>query len=617
MRLVIAVAVFWLAISILARSESSYGAVVFNVNSPADVVDALPGDGICSTAVPNNGVCTLRAAVQETNALAGADTINLLAIPYTLSIPGTGDNDTTSANGDLNIKDDLTINGVAGSTSIDGNGGVTGERVFSVDQDQTVSLSGLTITGGRSSGSYGLGGGILNEGFLTLDRVTMTNNIANGGLTSRGGAIYSGQGLLTITDSTISGNSTGIKDSYGGAILSSGVLTITGSTISGNTVNGTPGYGGGISAGGESATIRNSTVSGNTALHGGGIYKFGIPVYIINSTVSGNSANQNGGGVYAQAGTMGLYSSTVANNRANADAEEAPGVGYGGGVYVEAITSATVSLANTIIADNGEYVYAGGAKPPVYDSNCYGTMSSAGNNIVPPSHLTECTVTGSSVSTADPMLAPLLSNGGPTRTHAIPAGSPAVDTGNPGGCTDSLGAPLPTDQRGYARSGPRCDIGAFEYNGIAPATPTPSPTPDLTATASPSSTPTTTGSATPTTTGSATPTPTQTATATPSAAPTNTPSADRTQGDVNCDGDVDVGDFGFLLEFAAGLNDGTTPGTCPDLESTSISSVGHPWGDVNCDDDVNAMDALFVLAHVAEVDLLQEAGCTQIGSDFT
>lgn len=584
-RLVVAAAILLLVILVLVQSEPSYGAAVFNVNSPADVVDALPGDGICSTAVPNNNVCTLRAAVQEANALVGADTINLLGITYTLSIPRGMTFDTTSANGDLNILDDLTINGVPGST-INGNGVVTGDRVFGVGPGKIVGMSGFTITGGRTFETEGAG--INSTGSLTLDRMTLTNNSTSGSEDNSGGAIYS-------------------HDTVGAS------LTIIRSTISGNTGS----YGGGISSRGP-LTVRDSTISGNTAtFRGGGIYTVGT-TNIVNSTISGNHANEHGGGIYTVGGTVGLHSSTVAINRANGDADDTPGVGYGGGVYISA---GTVTLANTIVAGNGEYVYAGGAKPTLNPSSCYGTLSSAGNNIVTPSNGNECAVNGS-FSAADPLLGTLQNNGGPTQTYAIPSNSPAVDQGNPAGCTDHLGAPLPNDQRGYARAGVRCDIGAFEYAGIAPATPTPSPAPSPTssATASSSPTPSSTASPTPTPSISATPTPTGIGSPTPTqsvaATPTGTPSADRTQGDVNCDGDVDGGDVDLLLEFAAGLDDGTTPGTCPDLESMSITSVGNPWGDVNCDDDVNAIDALFVLAHRVDIELDQEAVCTPIGSDF-
>jgi hypothetical protein len=112
-------------------------------------------------------------------------------------------------------------------------------------------------------------------------------------------------------------------------------------------------------------------------------------------------------------------------------------------------------------------------------------------------------------------------------------------------------------------------------------------------------------------------TPVPTLTPTPSPTPAGTPSSNLIQGDVNCDGFVDQEDFQLLIEFAAGLNDGTQPDPCPDLGEASPAGAGdHAWGDVNCDGVVNALDALYVLAHTADIELPHE-GCPAIGSTLT
>jgi CSLREA domain-containing protein len=91
-------------------------AAAFTVNNTSDAVDATPGDGVCATA-PGNGVCTLRAAIQEANALPGDDTITVPAGTYTLTIPGR--DEYFAATGDFNITSNITINGAgAGSTII-------------------------------------------------------------------------------------------------------------------------------------------------------------------------------------------------------------------------------------------------------------------------------------------------------------------------------------------------------------------------------------------------------------------------------------------------------------------------------------------------------------------
>ena len=96
------------------------------------------------------------------------------------------------------------------------------------------------------------------------------------------------------------------------------------------------------------------------------------------------------------------------------------------------------NILNTIIAGNSK-------------SDCVGTINSNGNNLL--GSLNNCTVNGGGVTVADPKLGPLRNNGGPTQTHALLAGSPAIDGGNPSGCRDNAGMLLPTDQRGFAPTG--------------------------------------------------------------------------------------------------------------------------------------------------------------------
>ena len=103
--------------------------VAFTVNSTADAVDARPGDGICETA-PSNGVCTLRAAIQETNALPGPNTINVPAGTYILTIPGPR-RGLRQPLGISDITDDLTISGAGAANTIIDGGGL--DTVFAVN----------------------------------------------------------------------------------------------------------------------------------------------------------------------------------------------------------------------------------------------------------------------------------------------------------------------------------------------------------------------------------------------------------------------------------------------------------------------------------------------------
>src|SRR5258708_35546749 len=111
----------------------------FTVNSLLDEVDAHAGDGNCASTP--SGVCTLRAAIMEANALAGADTINLPAGSYSLMIPGTDED--AAATGDLDINSDLVLVGAgADTTIIDGN---HLDRAMHIGNSATVTISGLTL----------------------------------------------------------------------------------------------------------------------------------------------------------------------------------------------------------------------------------------------------------------------------------------------------------------------------------------------------------------------------------------------------------------------------------------------------------------------------------------
>ena len=217
-------------------------------------------------------------------------------------------------------------------------------------------------------------------------------------------------------------NSSGHNGAFGGGIINSGTLTLTNSTVSGN-----------------------STIGG-----GGGIINSGT-LTLTNSTVSGNRGAFGSGGGIENGGTANLFNATIANNEVGVT---------GGGVFNGA--GAIFNFQNTILAGNSTIWTA---------SDCAGTINSTGNNLM--GSLGNCTVNGGGVTVADPKLGPLQNNGGPTQTHALVAGSPAIDAGNPSGCRDNAGTLLPTDQRGFLRPADgnndgtaRCDIGAYEANAV-------------------------------------------------------------------------------------------------------------------------------------------------------
>ncbi len=461
----------------------------FTVNNAADVVDANPGDGICAT---GGGVCTLRAAILETNALAGADTITLPAGVYTLTIGGSGEDN--AATGDLDITDSLTING-AGATSALIDGGAL-DRVIHIFNAVMVNIYGVTILNGNPGSASGggilnaggnltvddsiirgntvtdwTGGGIYSNAALTVTNSTVMSNTANSG---DGGGIYHDGGTLTLTHNDITNNS---ADNGGGVFVNSGSATLSGGQIISNVATN---YGGGI-RNDSVLTLTDSSLISNSALSGGGLYNGGT-LTLINSTLSGNSTSSAGGGI-SNANTLTLNNVTVNSNSAT----------YGEGIFNN---GGSLSLKNTIVANST----SGG--------NCSGLIVSNGHNL--DSGIT-CgfTATGD-ITNTDPLLGPLLDNGGPTWTHGLQIGSLAINAGDNAGCP-------PTDQRGYGRSGV-CDIGAYEYNG---ATPTPTSTPTITRTPTRTNTPTSTTTLTPTNTH--TPTRTNTVTATPTATATSLP----------------------------------------------------------------------------------------------
>lgn len=259
---------------------------------------------------------------------------------------------------------------------------------------------------------------------LTLQNLAITNGRAG---ISGGGAIAS-TGLLDVANASFVANST--TDSGGAIAFNSGgagaILTIAGSTFSGNRASGGSYGGGALLIRSGSATITNSTFSGNAHSVG------------------------RGGAIYIESGNLDLRSVTIAGNTA---------VGESGGLYENADDS---SSQNSIFANN---------TPDNCGTTGYAFTGQSNYNL---SSDTTCRLTngggvGNLVGT-NPLLGPLANNGGFTQTMALTAGSPALNAGNPA-TPGSGGAACPaTDQIGTARTqGGRCDIGAFEGIAAAPA----------------------------------------------------------------------------------------------------------------------------------------------------
>lgn len=231
----------------------------------------------------------------------------------------------------------------------------------------------------------------------------------------------------------------------GGVLNTTGDLTLSFTTIKGNTCF----FGGGIANLSGTVNINNSTISGNIAVNGGGILNDSGTLTMENSTVSVNTAEGSGIGIKNNSGTVYLNNVTIAKNT------NIPPMSNGGG-----ITGDSVYARNSIIAGNIADYYP----------DCSGTIISQGYNLI--QDTTGCTITGDTtgnITGVGPSLGNLQNNGGETYTHALLAGSQALDAGNPVLPGSGGNACASADQRGISRpQGTNCDIGAFEAISPAP-----------------------------------------------------------------------------------------------------------------------------------------------------
>jgi hypothetical protein len=357
------------------------GLLALPAAASADVTVNVATDNVSpGTCDPAPGDCTLREALTQT---PGGEVVIVPARPYVLA-------------DSITINSTHTLRGAgARTTTISLQTGVD-DRVFFLD-DATITISGVTITGGNNT--TGPGGGIFVNSSAALN---LSDSAVVGNVADRGGGIYS-LAPLDIKRSLIADN-----QALGGSDSA---------------------FGGGIEVANGTATLENTTVTGNEALSE------------IDNGVTGR-----GGGIYTSS-DLDLHNVTIAGNEAGVGER-----GAGGGLFQDfGSTDHRTVATNVLIARNFGY-------------NCWGTAT---NQIQATNSLSDEAVTqdqlGPSCNTtlptnllvADTRLGGLANNGGPTNTMALLAGSPGIDAG---------GAPCPaTDQRGSSRPrGARCDIGAYE-----------------------------------------------------------------------------------------------------------------------------------------------------------
>jgi fibronectin-binding autotransporter adhesin len=368
-----------------------------------------------------------------------------------------------------NVGTSLSISGgsVSRNSSTDDGGG------FLTHVSGATTIDNVTIDDNASSG--GDGGGFLNDkgASLSVTGSRIRKNTASG--SGGGGGFYNtSTGPLAVTNSEIDLNAA--QAGSGGGFNTFGTTTtITGSRISGNQSVGIFGGGGLIHNGSDTLLIDTSTIDGNQARGGGGLINLNLTTAdtkIFRSTINHNIAVSTGGGVLHAGGSptkLTITDSTISGNQAGLQ---------GGGV----VSSNAGFISSSTIVDNasptGAAIYVNAGSVTVKNSiiansalgnNCNTAISSDGYNI---DSANSCGFVGpgDQINT-DPKLGVLQDNGGGILTHDLLAGSPAIDKGDPAGCTDDNAVALTTDERGFARSTDgdqdgtvRCDIGAVELD---------------------------------------------------------------------------------------------------------------------------------------------------------
>lgn len=455
------------ALAVAVRPAQAATTIVVNTTSDT------PGAGLCTL---RNAIATVNANGTPAGSCAGGTgpfTIDLTSRSGVISLSTTG----------LTISNSVTILGPGpASLTVTRNPSSGTFRIFTVNSG-TVTIQSLKITNGNASseppGSR-VGNGIYNNGTLTLSNVRLENNsettlVDGGGVYNSGTLTISNQSLLksnaarqgggaynvgTLTVDNVTFDSNSASDpatGTGGGIRNpgaSGPLTVTNSYFYNNTAarnggavyNSSPDPTGNINLVTRSlfeSNHANGTASGEG---GGGIFNTGLSgaLVISNSTFTGNTSAKDGGAIQKNDGSLSIWNSTIVNNSASAT------TGNGGGLAAPAIAA----IHNTIVANNTASSAA--------VSNCSGSVGVFTSIEFPASTGCGALTPGDPFPGSPPALA---DNGGPTRTIAIPASSPAKDAGDisaTDGCANSNVGTV--DQRGVNRSlGPQCDIGAFEY----------------------------------------------------------------------------------------------------------------------------------------------------------
>ncbi|MEO5560697.1 MAG: right-handed parallel beta-helix repeat-containing protein [Dokdonella sp.] len=425
----------------LLLSQTAQAAAFF-VNTPADGADAVVGDGACGDLT---NACTLRAAIQEANALPGADVIELPAGKFALTLPGVDED--AGATGDLDIAGDLVIHGAGSALTFIDAGAI--DRVVDV-RAGTATFQGMTMRNGRvvNGGQTSAGAAlrIADDLHVILDDVVIRDNVmssSSGGLAIDSGGCIEGQHVRLLDN----GGGPGSDFSQATVYLhgANACLRLDDSEISGNRAN----QAGAILSDFGAITLRRSLVSANHGGVGAIVLNFNAPTLLENVTISGNRGGFAGAILNDGGSHLSLVHCTVTGN----GAEEGFTSVVGGIIDVHG-GFGLVFLSNTIVSGNG---------PGSSADDCSAAVSVGGGNIIGDSAHCHFDAQPSDQFDVNPDLAALADNGGFTRTQL--AGAAAVDHAQSPACTstDQRGQPRPVDGDGDGVVA--CDVGAVEMQG--------------------------------------------------------------------------------------------------------------------------------------------------------
>jgi hypothetical protein len=441
---------------------------------PAGAMERYVAPGGANTGEGTNPAAPWATLTHAVSQAISNDTIHVGAGTYT--------------EGEIHVRKGLTLRGAGADRTIvqaAATPGAATNRVLQVHTGIPCTIADMTIRHGRTLDAENAGG-IRNSGMLTLTGVTVRSNMAAGA----GGGIRSSAATLTLESCRVE-NNTAARNG-GGIEIYLGSLTVSHSTLLDNHAS----YnGGGFYNNGGAGAFNCSTIISNSATTNGGGMAFVSTVSVSNCTVGYNTAGLSGGGLYNNGATGGVWNSSIIGNQAEGGSMEGGGgIANGGPLWLinctlslngarqegggirNNITNMTLWLRNCTITGNGATNSGGGihstmgelvmikntivgANRAAASPDAYGVFGSEDFNLIQnTAGATLYGITTNNKYGLDPGLATLQDNGGPTLTHALAAGSPALNAGDP-----AFAAPPATDQRGAPRiQGGRIDIGAYE-----------------------------------------------------------------------------------------------------------------------------------------------------------